>query len=88
MHVKDHAAVSETVAVMKKKQWAKSLLNAVLRRYLREQDELEALADKHVAYAHPDWMIKAIKADWGEAGKEILLANNQPPPMTNCAAAS
>lgn len=38
MRVKDHAAVSETVAVMKKKQWAKSLLNAVLRRYLREQD--------------------------------------------------
>lgn len=82
MRVKDHAAVSETVAVMKKKQWAKSLLNAVLRRYLREQDELEALADKHVAYAHPDWMIKAIKADWGGAGKEILLANNQPPPMS------
>jgi len=82
MRVKDHAAVSETVAVMKKKQWAKSLLNAVLRRYLREQEQLEALADKHVAYAHPDWMIKAIKADWGEQGKEILLANNQLPPMT------
>ncbi|NOQ13855.1 MAG: 16S rRNA (cytosine(967)-C(5))-methyltransferase RsmB [Methyloprofundus sp.] len=82
MRVKDHAAVSETVAVMKKKQWAKSLLNAVLRRYLREQEQLEALADKHVAYAHPDWMIKAIKADWGQQGKEILLANNCLPPMT------
>ena len=82
MRVKDHAAVSETVAVMKKKQWAKSLLNAVLRRYLREQEPLEALADKHVAYAHPDWMIKAIKADWGELAKDILLANNQQPPMT------
>lgn len=81
MRVKDHAAVSETVAVMKKKQWAKSLLNAVLRRYLREQEQLEALADKHVAYAHPDWMIKAIKADWGEQAKEVLLANNNPPPM-------
>lgn len=82
MRVKDHAAVSETVAVMKKKQWAKSLLNAVLRRYLREQEQLEALADKHVAYAHPDWMIKAIKADWGEQAKEIFFANNQAPPMT------
>lgn len=81
MRVKDHAAVSETVAVMKKKQWAKSLLNAVLRRYLREQDELEALADKHVAYAHPDWMIKAIKADWGEGAKAIFWENNQSPPM-------
>ncbi len=82
MRVKDHAAVSETVAVMKKKQWAKSLLNALLRRYLREQEQLEALADKHVAYAHPDWMIKAIKADWGEQAKSIFFANNQTPPMT------
>jgi len=82
MRVKDHAAVSETVAVMNRKQWAKSLLNALLRRYLREQDELEALADKHVAYAHPDWMIKAIKADWGSEAKQIFLANNHAPPMT------
>ncbi|GFO71648.1 16S rRNA (cytosine967-C5)-methyltransferase [Bathymodiolus japonicus methanotrophic gill symbiont] len=82
MRVKDHAAVSETVAVMKKKQWAKALLNAVLRRYLREQDELEALADKHVAYAHPDWMIKAIKADWGSEAKQIFFASNCTPPMT------
>ena len=82
MRVKDHAAVSETVAVMNKKQWAKSLLNAVLRRYLREQDKLEALADKHVAYAHPDWMIKEIKADWGSEAKQIFFANNQLPPMT------
>lgn len=81
MRVKDHAAVSETVAVMQKKQWAKSLLNAVLRRYLREQDDLEALADKHVAYAHPDWMIKAIKADWGKDAPKIFQENNQPPPM-------
>jgi len=81
MRVKDHAAVSETVAVMKKKQWAKSLLNAVLRRYLRERDELEAMADKHVAYGHPDWMIKAIKADWGNDAKAVFYANNQLPPM-------
>ncbi|NOQ17049.1 MAG: 16S rRNA (cytosine(967)-C(5))-methyltransferase RsmB [Methyloprofundus sp.] len=82
MRVKDHAAVSETVAVMGKKQWAKSLLNAVLRRYLREQEQLEALADKHVAYAHPDWMIKAIKADWGEQAKGIFKENNLLPPMS------
>ena len=81
MRVKAHAAVSETVAVMKKKQWAKSLLNAVLRRYLREQAELEALADKHVAYNHPDWMIKAIKADWPEQAATIFAENNQSPPM-------
>ena len=82
MRVKDYAAVSETVAVMHKKQWAKSLLNAILRRYLREQEQLETLADKHVAYAHPDWMIKRIKADWGVEAKQIFFANNQIPPMS------
>ena len=81
MRVKEHAAVSETVAVMKKKQWAKSLINAILRRYLREQEELEALADKHVAYAHPDWMIKLIKSNWGADAKAMLFANNELPPM-------
>lgn len=81
MRVKNYAAVSETVAVMHKKQWAKALLNAILRRYLREQDELEALADKQLADAHPEWMIKAIKADWSNEAKQILLANNLMPPM-------
>ena len=36
MRVKAHAAVSETVLAANKKPWAKALLNAVLRRYLRE----------------------------------------------------
>lgn len=81
MRVKDHAAVSETVAVMKKKPWAKSLLNAVLRRYLREQERLNAFADKHAAYNHPDWMIKRIKADWPEEAKHIFTENNQAAPM-------
>jgi len=36
MRVKTHAAVSETVSAAKKKSWAKSLINAVLRQYMRE----------------------------------------------------
>jgi len=39
------------------------------------------MADKHVAYAHPDWMIKLFKSNWGEDAKAILLANNELPPM-------
>jgi len=35
MRVKPHAAVSETVLAARKKPWAKSLINAVLRTYLR-----------------------------------------------------
>ena len=45
MRIKEHAAVAETVSAAGRKPWAKGLINALLRRYLREQDQLEALAD-------------------------------------------
>ncbi|TAK62296.1 16S rRNA (cytosine(967)-C(5))-methyltransferase RsmB [Methylobacter sp.] len=83
MRVKPHAAVSETVLAARKKPWAKSLINAVLRTYLREQEELEHKADKFpvAALSHPDWLIKQIEQDWPEQALKILLANNQQPPM-------
>jgi 16S rRNA (cytosine967-C5)-methyltransferase len=83
MRVKPHAAVSETVLAARKKPWAKSLINAVLRTYLREQEALEHKADqvKSAALSHPDWLIKRIEEDWPEQAQRILLENNQQPPM-------
>ena len=83
MRVKSHAAVSETVTAAKKKSWAKSLINAVLRQYIREQEGLEKQADQQSAafYSHPQWLIDRINTDWPEQAKDILLANNQQPPM-------
>lgn len=83
MRVKPHAAVSETVLAARKKPWAKSLINAVLRTYLREQEGLEHKADKFqvAALSHPDWLIKQIEQDWPEQALKILLENNQQPPM-------
>lgn len=83
MRVKPHAAVSETVLAARKKPWAKSLINAVLRTYLREQEELEHKADKCqvAALSHPDWLIKQIEQDWPEQALTIFLENNQQPPM-------
>lgn len=83
MRVKPHAAVSETVLAARKKPWAKSLINAVLRTYLREQEELEHKADKFqvAALSHPDWLIKQIEQDWPEQALRIFLENNQQPPM-------
>ena len=83
MRVKPHAAVSETVSATRRKPWAKSLINAVLRKYLREQDELEAKADqnKSAMYAHPAWLIKEIEKNWPTQAQQILLHNDQPPPM-------
>ena len=83
MRVKPHAAVSETVLAANKKPWAKSLVNALLRRYLREQDGLENLADSiaTAAVSHPDWLIQRITQDWSESAAQVLHENNQPPPM-------
>jgi len=83
MRVKPHAAVSETVLAARKKPWAKSLINAVLRTYLREQEGLEHKADKCqvAALSHPDWLIKQIEQDWPEQALNIFLENNQQPPM-------
>jgi 16S rRNA (cytosine967-C5)-methyltransferase len=84
MRVKSHAAVSETVsAITKKKSWAKGLLNALLRRYLREQETLEAQANRNhcAAVSHPDWLIKRIEHDWAEHAAQIFHENNQQPPM-------
>lgn len=83
MRVKPHAAVSETVLAARKKPWAKSLINALLRTYLREQEGLEYKADKFqvAALSHPGWLIKQVEQDWPEQALTILLENNEQPPM-------
>lgn len=83
MRVKAHAAVSETVLATRKKPWAKSLINAVLRTYLREQERLEQKADSFrvAAVSHPAWLIKRIEQDWPQQAQQILLENNRQPPM-------
>ena len=83
MRVKPHAAVSETVLAVRKKPWAKSLINALLRTYLREQEGLEHKADafQSAALSHPDWLIKQIEQDWPEQALSLLQENNLQPPM-------
>ncbi|MEQ1635569.1 MAG: 16S rRNA (cytosine(967)-C(5))-methyltransferase RsmB [Methylococcales bacterium] len=83
MRVKEHAAVSETVAAAKRQPWAKALLNAVFRRYGREREELSVLTNNALSahYNHPDWLIARIRQDWPEQAEQLLAANNQPPPL-------
>ncbi|WAK01673.1 16S rRNA (cytosine(967)-C(5))-methyltransferase RsmB [Methylobacter sp. YRD-M1] len=83
MRVKSHAAVSETVAAARKKPWAKALVNAVLRNYLREQDRLEQQADQEplAAFSHPRWLIDKIQRDWPQQAPQLFLENNRQPPM-------
>lgn len=87
MDIPPHAAVSETVAVtglLKKKEWARGLVNAVLRRFQRERDQLEqALADDEAAAnAHPAWLLTALQQGWPQQWPAIVAANNARPPMT------
>ncbi|MDD5229258.1 MAG: 16S rRNA (cytosine(967)-C(5))-methyltransferase RsmB [Methylococcales bacterium] len=90
MRVKTHAAVSETVDATRKKSWAKNLINALLRRYLREQEDLEKRANENpvALHSHPKWLISRLENDWGsENAARIFQANNQFPPMVlrvNC----
>ena len=65
LSVPDYAVINEAVAATRSlgKPWAKALVNAVLRNYLRRRDETrKALtsSDKMALLSHPDWLAKAI----------------------------
>jgi len=85
MRIPSHAVVSETVETCKKINmgWAKGLVNAILRRYIRESDKLDPLlSDNETAQtSHPHWLIEQLKQDWPDEWPKILDANNQRPPM-------
>lgn len=60
------------------------LVNAILRRFLRERAALEAQLDRDpvTRHAHPRWLIDAIERDWSDQAEAILAANNRQAPLT------
>ncbi|SFN60062.1 16S rRNA (cytosine(967)-C(5))-methyltransferase RsmB [Dokdonella immobilis] len=60
------------------------LVNAVLRRFLRERAALlaEVDLDPAIRHAHPRWLIERIRNDWPRDLEAILDANNQEAPLT------
>ncbi|WP_372796727.1 16S rRNA (cytosine(967)-C(5))-methyltransferase RsmB [Litorivivens sp.] len=83
MRIADHAAINTTVNAVRKlkKDWAKGLTNAVLRRYQRERDTLLAQLTPADIAAHPDWLYQAITETWPDQAERIFAANNSYPPM-------
>jgi 16S rRNA (cytosine967-C5)-methyltransferase len=85
LRIPPHAVVNETVAAAKElgKPWARNMVNAVLRTFLREQDHLQtALQQNNEALtAHPDWLLEVLKKSWPVDWQQIIDANNQRPPM-------
>jgi len=85
LRIPSHAAISETVNATKTlgKQWAKGLINASLRNYQRQYEEIENKLQQRdsAKYAHPEWLIEQFKQDWPDHWQAILNASNQQPPM-------
>jgi 16S rRNA (cytosine967-C5)-methyltransferase len=79
-----HVLVDQAVkAVRKRSPNAASFVNAVLRRFLREREQLVATlqSDPVVAYSHPAWWIERVKKDWPQHWTQLLQAANERPPM-------
>jgi len=79
-----HAAIHETAesARLLGKPWAVGLVNAVLRRFQREQQHwLALLAERPEKFAHPQWMLDKFHSDWPQHWQEIVLANNHAAPL-------
>lgn len=79
-----HAAVDETVKVLKrlKKPWARGLVNAVLRNYQRQAEQLLGKLSDEQRWSHPVWLLEKIQRDWPHQWQEVCAANNQQGPMT------
>lgn len=83
MGLPDHAAVNETVNSARK--GIRGLLNALLRRTIRERDELLAQVETlepAIRYSHPDWLVQRWTEQYGEENTLKLLEWNQQPSQT------
>ena len=82
--VPDHAAVSESVDLARKRARnprAAGLVNGVLRSLLRLRAELPVPPDLATRYSHPQWLVDAFLARLGrEEGEALLAADNGEPP--------
>ena len=85
-----HAAVHETVEEAKRAGYHSQagMINAVLRAYLRETDEVKKiLADMKISqpalgWSHPEWLVEKWQKNFGEDKTRALLEWNNTPPKT------
>jgi 16S rRNA (cytosine967-C5)-methyltransferase len=85
-----HAAVHETVEQAKRSGYGAQagFINAVLRGYLREADEIrKILADMKISqpalgWSHPEWLVDKWRKRFGDDKTRQLLEWNNTPPKT------
>jgi 16S rRNA (cytosine967-C5)-methyltransferase len=79
--------VDQTVEAAKRQQETRNqqgFLNACLRRFLREREELVAATEEDpvARWNHPRWWIARLQQEYPEDWQDILEANNGAAPMT------
>jgi len=81
MRIDDHAAVNESVKLVQrlKKDWARGLVNAVLRQVIRDGIEI---GPRHHMLSYPEWIQEKITHDWPQYYSDIAQAGNNRPPLT------
>jgi 16S rRNA (cytosine967-C5)-methyltransferase len=85
-----HAAVHETVEQAKLAGYVSQsgFINAILRAYLREFDEVKKiLADMKISqpalgWSHPEWLVEKWRKNFGDEPTRQLLEWNNTPPKT------
>ncbi|MFE8031689.1 16S rRNA (cytosine(967)-C(5))-methyltransferase RsmB [Thiohalocapsa marina] len=86
MRTPPHAAVSATVAAARLLQRPRlaGLVNAVLRRFQRERDQLLARAeqDAEAVWLFPSWLLNRLQTAWPAQWQAIVTASNARAPMT------
>jgi len=79
--------VDQTVEAAKRNAGTRaqaSFINACLRRFLRERDELVAATEREpvAQWNHPRWWIERLRRDHPQAWQRVLEADNTAPPLT------
>jgi len=81
--IPDHAAVAQTVeaARLLGRPNLAPMVNAVLRRFLRDRFFERPPSNEEAACDHPQWLIDAFRHDWPDDWQSIIAANNGRAPM-------
>jgi len=81
----DHTLVDHAVTAARQRLPASAaFVNAVLRRFVREQAAVLEVAQRSVPGRtnHPEWWVQRLQADWPDHWQALLAANDRRPPMT------
>ncbi len=81
----DHTLVDHAVTVARQRLApSASFINAVLRRFVREQAAVLNAVQRTVPGRtnHPTWWVARLQADWPNHWQALLAANDRRPPMT------